>query len=1087
MTGVDPDDIRRLQASDLFDADWYRKQYPDVAKTGIEPAEHFLWLGSRLGRNPGPKFDTRFYLQANRDVADSNVDPLIHYISCGKSEGRACVPKLIGSITATGRHGHNANNIYVPYACVRRAYENFDFESEKTFLQAVEKLRPHPECEGTLISIVMPTYNRARMIEGAIKSVLAQTHTKWELIVANDGSTDDTKNVVGAYLSDSRIRYLELDHAGVSAARNAGLKAAAGSIVAYLDSDNVWQPHFLRTMLAFMLSQNLDAAYSSIEAVDEVGSAAKFYRGDVFIWSACLRASYIDLNCFVHRRDLAINREKTELFDTQLLRLVDWDFILRVTANARVAHAPFVGVTYYDGTKVSRITISEYTQGELPGVMEAVRAKHSDRPEYFDNLDTGAGARLAYRKPTPQEANYYLVFYPDYTKANPYQRLLYQHFEGVEIDAGDIDNCLRVITERRDLSGRLFLHLHWLNPIVSPARDAEDAHARVGLFLAKAKLFCALGGRVIWTVHNVASHEPRFLDEEIRLSKGVADLAEWIHVHHEGAVEDTRKYYELPSNKILLAEHGNYIRTLPISVDRDEARAKLGIPSDAVTFLFLGQIRGYKGIDDLFKAFSRLSPTENCRLVLAGKVLGIDPKELAKQVEALPNVIFRPGFVPDDEMQTYLQSADVMVLPYKSILTSGSVLLAMSHELPVICPRIGFLKSIVSDGSNGLLYDDGKPDGLLEAMRRFLTLGAERRRDMGKAALTTSEAFRWDEAGAAFTRHMEGADFGALVTTDLPTSKRKWFVRGDVNTLRTKECLAIILHYRNVDDTTQCVRAVLGQGENVGVVLVSNNERLDDARALAREFPEVVVVQSEGNIGYAAGNNFGLWLARELGTEFFWILNPDISIPSGFYSEMVRAARQKPDHEFFGCTLVSNTKPAKVLFCGGEVRLDLGGRPGHLHMGEDPSQLPPEPFECDYLTGANILGRTAALSGIGYMPEEYFLYFEETEWFVAYAGRGGAKPIVIPGMQARNLKRSEAGNLPQPYYLYYFCRNSLLFGKKFSADKFQICEDEVRVFADQWLKKISAVAPQRVTEFTTLVERAIQDGKLGRSGKVRLV
>jgi glycosyltransferase involved in cell wall biosynthesis len=102
------------------------------------------------------------------------------------------------------------------------------------------------------VRIVIPTYNRATLVAEAIASAQAQSHDHFELIVADDGSTDGTREVVERIArQDSRVRYLEVPHGGVAAARNAAL-AQPGSFayVAFLDSDDMWQPHHLSSALA---------------------------------------------------------------------------------------------------------------------------------------------------------------------------------------------------------------------------------------------------------------------------------------------------------------------------------------------------------------------------------------------------------------------------------------------------------------------------------------------------------------------------------------------------------------------------------------------------------------------------------------------------------------------------------------------------------------------------------------------------------------------------------------------------------------------------------------------------------------------
>ena len=94
MTGVRHEDIESIRTSGLFDGEWYLTEYPEVQALGMDPIEHFLWLGARLGRNPGPKFDTRLYLNLNEDVAQAGLNPLLHYVRWGKNERRRISGKL---------------------------------------------------------------------------------------------------------------------------------------------------------------------------------------------------------------------------------------------------------------------------------------------------------------------------------------------------------------------------------------------------------------------------------------------------------------------------------------------------------------------------------------------------------------------------------------------------------------------------------------------------------------------------------------------------------------------------------------------------------------------------------------------------------------------------------------------------------------------------------------------------------------------------------------------------------------------------------------------------------------------------------
>lgn len=99
-----------------------------------------------------------------------------------------------------------------------------------------------------LFSVILPTYNRAYVLWRAVQSVLAQTEARWELVVVDDGSTDDTRRLLEEF-RDPRIRTMTTPNRGPSAARNSGFELSRASYLAYLDSDNAWRPAYLATML----------------------------------------------------------------------------------------------------------------------------------------------------------------------------------------------------------------------------------------------------------------------------------------------------------------------------------------------------------------------------------------------------------------------------------------------------------------------------------------------------------------------------------------------------------------------------------------------------------------------------------------------------------------------------------------------------------------------------------------------------------------------------------------------------------------------------------------------------------------------
>jgi len=120
-----------------------------------------------------------------------------------------------------------------------------------------------------LVSIITPAFNAEKYIAETIESVLSQTYNNWEMIIINDGSTDNTNTVVDKYLNDSRILLLNQKNQGSAAARNNGIRKAGGQYITLLDSDDLWEPDFLAEQIKFLKSKNAILVYASFRMINE--------------------------------------------------------------------------------------------------------------------------------------------------------------------------------------------------------------------------------------------------------------------------------------------------------------------------------------------------------------------------------------------------------------------------------------------------------------------------------------------------------------------------------------------------------------------------------------------------------------------------------------------------------------------------------------------------------------------------------------------------------------------------------------------------------------------------------------------------
>ena len=191
-----------------------------------------------------------------------------------------------------------------------------------------------------LVSIIMPTYNRAHIILRSIKSVLKQTYDNFELIIIDDGSTDQTESIISD-LDDQRIRYLKsVANQGACHARNRGIATANGEYIAFLDSDNIWDKSYLKSRLSLLKNVQKTVGgvfgytrvvrnYQTICTVplEEIGKKIKGSKSNNSLLRYMLFDNIIDTNTIVMKRECI---EQVSGFDENLKRLQDWEYFFRV-------------------------------------------------------------------------------------------------------------------------------------------------------------------------------------------------------------------------------------------------------------------------------------------------------------------------------------------------------------------------------------------------------------------------------------------------------------------------------------------------------------------------------------------------------------------------------------------------------------------------------------------------------------------------------------------------------------------------------------------------------------------------------------
>jgi glycosyltransferase involved in cell wall biosynthesis len=318
--------------------------------------------------------------------------------------------------------------------------------------------------------------------------------------------------------------------------------------------------------------------------------------------------------------------------------------------------------------------------------------------------------------------------YPDYSVSNAYQRHLRDSVEerGYDVRMIDANRLLPLLGAVADHGKPDVFHINWLHRhFVTGSRLVTTLLAFRLLFeLVALRL---MGVELVWTVHNLVEHSRRLPRLELAVRRVAAQLCDRIIVHCDSARELVVDTYRLPATtaeRVEVVPHGNYLDSYPDDIGRERARESLGFDDGETVYLYFGLIRRYKNVPELVRTFSTIDDPD-ARLLVVGNPMRDD---LEREVRALCERDDRATcvleFVPDEEIQRYMNAADAVVLPFDDVLTSGTAILAMSFGKALVAPRAGCVAELL-DGDDTLGYAPENPDGLRESLLAALDADLE--------------------------------------------------------------------------------------------------------------------------------------------------------------------------------------------------------------------------------------------------------------------------------------------------------------------------------------------------------------------------
>ena len=340
-----------------------------------------------------------------------------------------------------------------------------------------------------------------------------------------------------------------------------------------------------------------------------------------------------------------------------------------------------------------------------------------------------------------------VVHIPDAGKGNPYQRNLCDALSEQGTTAIPVDPDRPIVfaalraARRHDTD---VVHFHWLHAFYYGDNLVETAIKSVA-FAVELLVLRLLGIRLVWTAHNVVPHNAEWRRFHVVYRRAFVRRCGCVVVHCERAADRIVEAYGLSPadrDRVAVVPHGNYADNYPTDAARPEARASLGLPEDGPVFLFFGQLRPYKGVEELVRTFDRTAPDDATLLVAGDPSVDSYRETLEALVERTDGVRLDAGYVPTEEVSTYFRAADAVTLPYRDILTSGSAMLALTFGRPPVVPDIGCNRELLGPDA-AVLYDpdDGVERGLETALSADLDA-------KGEAASRRAAELSWDGIAA---------------------------------------------------------------------------------------------------------------------------------------------------------------------------------------------------------------------------------------------------------------------------------------------------------------------------------------------------
>lgn len=243
-----------------------------------------------------------------------------------------------------------------------------------------------------------------------------------------------------------------------------------------------------------------------------------------------------------------------------------------------------------------------------------------------------------------------------------------------------------------------------------------------------------------------------------------------------------------------------------------------------------------------------------------------------------------------------------------------------------------------------------------------------------------------------------------------------------------KKVYIITLNWNNEEDTIECIRSLEKISyKNYKIIVVDNGSEEESVLKIKKQYSEICIINNKKNLGFAGGNNIGIKYAINSEADYVLLINNDTTVEENFLSELIDVGESDKKIGVLGSKICYYNEPKIIWSAGGNVNW-LKNKGVHIGLNKIDKGQYDKIKEADYLTGCCLLIKREVIEKIGALSEDYFLYYEDTD-FALRAKSAGYKSVYVPSAKIYH-KVSRSTKPGSSSYIYYHTRNGLVMAKR---------------------------------------------------------